>query len=170
MTRVTVEFDDCGCQSRARMVPVIGPIREVNGKVAPTPQFKSKRPIFGEVIAMVSLSDTQQTTLSVVFLDAKGNPAKVDGAPEWLVDNPNLLALAPAADGLSCVVSAVGPLGTATVSLKADADLGSGVTALVGSLDFEVTAGTATVVTITAGTTTEQTPPEPPAPPTPPAP
>jgi hypothetical protein len=95
-------------------------------------------------------------TLGVAFVDKKGNPAKVDGVPQWLVDNPNVLALTPATDGMSCTVAAVGPLGTATVSLKADADLGIGVIDVVGAFEVEVTGGQATAVTITPGAPSEQ--------------
>ncbi len=102
------------------------------------------------------LTDCQQVTLSVTFLDKKGNPARVDGAPAWLVDNPNVLALTPAADGLSCLVSAVGPLGSALVTLTADADLGAGVVSVIGTFAVDVTAGAATTVAITAGTPEEQ--------------
>ena len=103
-----------------------------------------------------TMSDSQQTNCSVVFVDKKGNPAPVDGVPQWLVDNPNVLALAPAADGMSCLVSAVGPLGDATVTVKADADLGSGVTEVIGTLAVTITGGTATTVTITPAAPTEQ--------------
>ncbi len=161
--KVVLEFDPCDCPPRIRMIPGVGPVREVSGKVAPTPQYKSKRPIFGEVLAMVSLTDSQQVTLNVTFVDARGNPAKVDGVPVWLTDNSELLALAPGTDGMSCVVSAVGPLGSGVVSLKADADLGVGVAPIVGVLPFEVTAGSAVTVQIVAGAVTEQ-PVTPPAP------
>jgi len=105
---------------------------------------------------MFQMTYSQQVTLSVAFTDKKGNPAAVDGVPEWSTDNPTVLALTPAADGLSCLVKAAGPLGTAKVTLKADADLGAGVTDIVGTFDVEITAGVATTVTITAGTPEEQ--------------
>lgn len=41
-------------------------------------------------------------------------------------------------DGMSAVVTTTGKLGTAQVSVKVDADLGAGVTELVGVLDIEV--------------------------------
>lgn len=99
-----------------------------------------------------TLKDTQRVQLSVKFVDKVGNPAKVDGIPEWSVDNPNVAKLEPAADGLSCMVSAVGPLGTAKVTLKADADLGAGVSEIAGTFDLEVVASAASIVTIEAGT------------------
>jgi hypothetical protein len=102
------------------------------------------------------LTDSQDVVVTPKFTSKKGNPARVDGVPEWLVDNSELLALTPAADGLSCSVSAVGPLGTATVTMKADADLGSGVVDVLGTLEIEVTGGGATTVSLEPGTPTEQ--------------
>lgn len=102
------------------------------------------------------LTDTQEVLVSVDLKTKRGNPAKVDGVPEWSTDNTEVLALTPAADGLSCTVSAVGPLGTANVTLKADADLGAGVTPIFGVLEVNVTAGQATVVTLKPGAPTEQ--------------
>jgi hypothetical protein len=102
------------------------------------------------------LPDSQQVRLSLAFVDKKGNPAPVDGKPEWQVDNPNVLALVPSDDGLSCLVQAMGPLGPATVSVKADADMGEGVQPIAGLFEVMVTAGPAASVVITAGTPEEQ--------------
>lgn len=139
-----------------RMIPTVGVVSEQSGPVAPTPQHQSPRPIEGVLLMAQSITDSQQVTLGVKFLDKKGQPAKVDGVPVWLTDNSEVLALTPAADGLSCLVKAVGPLGTAKVSMTADADLGAGVIDLVGVEDVTVTAGQATVVSITAGPPEEQ--------------
>lgn len=138
-----------------RIVPVVLWVRESSGAVPKTPQYHSW-PLLGEVIMAFSLGATQQVDLATKILDRKGNPAKVDGVPVWATDNTELLSLAPSADGLSCLVSAVGPLGSGVVSMTADADLGAGVVALVGSIDIEVTAGVATVISLTPGTPTEQ--------------
>lgn len=145
----------CGRRNACRMVPVLGCVRESSGAVAPTPRYK-RWPLFGVCLMAFKLEDGQQVPLSVAFLDKHGHPATVDGAPEWFVDNSEVLALEPAADGMSCLIKAVGPIGTATVSMKADADLGDGVKELVGLFEVEVTAGQATTVVITPGTPTEQ--------------
>ena len=97
-----------------------------------------------------------ETTLSVRFLDAAGNPAVVDGVPTWQVDNPSVGALTPAADGMSCILAAVGPIGSGTVSVQADADLGQGVRLVVGVFQFQVTAGEAVTVQVTASPPTGQ--------------
>ena len=45
---------------------------------------------------------------------------------------------------------------TKQVNVKADADLGEGVTEIIGTLDVEVQAGAAVSMTVNAGTPTEQ--------------
>jgi hypothetical protein len=107
-------------------------------------------------MAAVQITATQDLPVAIKLADRKGNPGTPDGVPEWATDNTDVLALTPAADGLSCTVSAVGMLGTATVQVTADAEFGSGVTAVIGTLEVEVTPGKATVVTIEPGTPTEQ--------------
>jgi len=137
------------------MIAVLGIVSESTGPVLPTPQYK-RWPVIGVLLVATQLTSTQKQTLSVVFTDAKGNPAPVDGAPAWGVDNPNVLALSPAPDGLSCTIAAVGPLGTARVSIQADADMGAGVIPLAGVYDVEVIAGLAAVVQVSAGAIQEQ--------------
>ncbi len=97
------------------------------------------------------LTDEQKCTLSVVFKTAAGNPAKVDGVPQWSVSDSNLLALTNSVDGMSVVITTVGPLGTAQVNVTADADLGEGVRPITGTLDVEVHAAEAVAVGISAG-------------------
>ena len=148
-------FIDSVCNS-IRIIPTLGPIVEQAGPPAKTPQFKGPKPNRRNLLMAFSLTDSQQTTLSVKFVDKKGNPANVDGVPEWSTDNTDVLALTPAADGLSCVAASVGPLGVAKVTLKADADLGAGTEPIFGTLEIDVTAGNAATVTIDAAAPTEQ--------------
>ncbi len=132
----------------------LGPFSEQTSPVTPTPEFQG--PQQGEILGMATLKATQKCTLTVQFLDKKGNVASVDGTPEWITDHSDVVALVVAADGLSVEVSAVGPVGSAAVSVTADADLGDGVVAVVGSEGFSVVAGDATVVAIGVSQPTEQ--------------
>ncbi len=104
----------------------------------------------------LTMTVSKQAVASVKFLDKKGNPAPVDGPPTWTTDNSDVLALTPAADGLSCLIVAVGQIGTGNVQVSADADLGAGVTPIIGTLACTITGGTATTVTIDVGAPTEQ--------------
>lgn len=76
--------------------------------------------------------------------DAKGKDAKVQGVPAWFLDdNTNCQIVSQSADGLSAVVH-VGDNPSATqVSVKADADLGDGVTELVSVFVINVVPGDA---------------------------
>ncbi len=105
---------------------------------------------------MLTLTDSQKVGLSIQPVDAKGNPAPVDGAPQWAVSDEALLTLQVADDGLSAELFAAGPLGNAQVTVSADADLGAGVTTIQGILDVTVVGGQAVSLAIAAGTPEEQ--------------
>lgn len=99
----------------------------------------------------VTLPDDKQFTATISVVDAKGNPALIDGIATWASSDPTLVAVTPSVDGLSALVVAVGALGTTQVTVTADADLGSGVRAITGLLDVTVVAGEAVGLTVTAG-------------------
>lgn len=143
------------CKEKPRFIFVIRNVRETSAVVPRTPQHY-QWPLLGEVLMSLQLTDSQQCELSIKPVDKKGNPAKLDGKPVWSVDNTELLAAVPSDDGMSCTLKAVGPLGSGTVSVKADADLGEGVTEVVGVANVEIVAGQAVSVNIEAGAVTEQ--------------
>ena len=95
------------------------------------------------------LTDEQKVALALDIRTAAGNPASVDGAPEWSSSGPITLEIAP--DGLSAEAITDGPLGMAQVSVRADADLGAGVQNITGILDIEVVAAQAASLSINAG-------------------
>lgn len=98
------------------------------------------------------LTDVQKVTLTVAPLDAAGNPGKIDGKPTWTSSDESIATVAASDDGLSAVVTAVGPLGTVQIVAKADADLGEGVKEISGTLDIEVQGSEAVSLGINAGT------------------
>ena len=97
---------------------------------------------------MFTLPDDKVANGAITYVDAKGNPAKVDGVPAWSSSDDAVIAVAQAADGMSAVITPMG-LGTAQVRIEADADLGSGVVSLVTLGDVEVIAGTAVAGVLT---------------------
>ena len=97
------------------------------------------------------LTDLEKVSLSVSFTTAAGNPATVDGIPVWGVSDETILSVVAAEDGLSAVVTTVGPLGGAQVSVTADADLGEGTRSLVGTLDVTVIGSEAAFAIVVAG-------------------
>ena len=97
------------------------------------------------------LTDSQKVKLTIAPVNSAGNPAPIDGVPEWSVSDSTLLDIVVDTDGMSATVSAVGPLGSVQVNVSADADLGAGVSTITGVLDIEVTASQATSLGIAAG-------------------
>src|SRR5262245_20649831 len=92
----------CCCETETpRVLFTLGPASEQGGPVVPTPRYKGRHS-YGVPDVATKITATQDLPITARFVDKKGNPAPVDGIPEWLVDNPNLVALTPAADGLTC--------------------------------------------------------------------
>jgi hypothetical protein len=98
------------------------------------------------------LTDLQKVKVSVGFVDAAGNPAKVDGVPQWSSSDETILTVAAAEDGMSAEVVTVGPLGTAQVAVRADADLGEGIKEILATQGFEVVGSEAVAANFTVGT------------------
>jgi len=104
----------------------------------------------------------QKVDVQVAYVDAKGNPAAVDGNPTWSSSDPSLLdVVADAANAFIAHVVPVGPAGNAQVKVEADADLGAGTKSLVTLMDVTMVAGEAVAGTITpAGAPVPQAAPQ----------
>jgi hypothetical protein len=104
-------------------------------------------------------TDQNYPNATVSFTNKRGQPAPVQGVPVWASSDSTVLAVTPAADGLSAKIDTVAA-GTARVTVTADADLGPGVTTITGvSEDVNVTIGPgsqASVVTLNLGTPTDK--------------
>lgn len=102
---------------------------------------------------LMQMSDVQSTIVTVSAVDARGNPvaATALGTPAWSVDNPNVLALTPSADGSSCSCAAVGPLGGANLTFTGTLP---GDVAVSGTLAFTIVSSAAVTVTLTPATPT----------------
>lgn len=98
-------------------------------------------------------TDQRFPNVTLTITDSKGRPAAVDGVPVWASSDDTVLAVTPAADGMSAAVDTVAP-GTARVTVSADADLGAGTVPITGvSEDVNVTSGNvASVVSLSLGT------------------
>lgn len=97
---------------------------------------------------MFTLPDDKTANAAVSYVDAKGKPAKVDGAPVWESSDSAVLTVAAASDGMSAVVTPGDP-GTAQLKITADVDLGAGVEELITLADVEVVAGKAVAGNVT---------------------
>lgn len=102
------------------------------------------------------LPDTKKVSASVAFVDAAGNPASVQGAPAWSSSDESIVTVTVSDDGMSAEIVAVGPIGTAQVSVTADADLGEGVINVSALADIEVVASQAVAAAISLGEPTDK--------------
>lgn len=90
-----------------------------------------------------TITELQKFPLSIALTSAHGHPSKPIGVPAWDTSDASIATVTPAADGLSAVVSAVGALGTAVITVTVD-----GMTA---ADSVEVVAGPATAAALVAG-------------------
>jgi hypothetical protein len=99
----------------------------------------------------LTLTDIQMVSLAIAPVSAAGNPAEVQSVV-WASSDESILTVVASEDGLSAVATTVGPLGTAQVTVTADADLGEGVVPLTGILDVVVVGSQAATLGVVAGT------------------
>lgn len=99
----------------------------------------------------MQLTDTQKSTYTLTGETAEGNPTQLvfDAPPVWSSDNPAIVTVDPAPDGMSCVVGspAPGPLGSAVISL--DGSIKGKPIHATDSID--IVAGDAVKVNLVAG-------------------
>lgn len=98
---------------------------------------------------------TQQFDVTITPVTRTGKPAPVDGDPVWASSNEAAATVIPKPGTLSATVVAQA-VGDYSISASVDADLGAGVTTIVGVDSGVVTQGIATAVGLTAGPITEQ--------------
>lgn len=103
---------------------------------------------FGDFTMKISV--LSQVAATIGYVDARGNPAVVDGAPAWATDRPDLVSLVASEDGLSCTLVPLA-VGTAQISVAADADLGEGTRELVTLGTLEIIAAEAVAGVISFG-------------------
>ena len=102
-------------------------------------------------MATLSLTDIQHCSLTLVADDGAGNPTTLPaGTVTWASSNTSIAAVTPAADGMSADVAAVGPLGTAQISVSVVVDPAQ--PPLTGTLDVSVGASAAATIQIVPGT------------------
>lgn len=138
------------------LIPRLIGWRDLPPDFVPDRSHTRQSPRKGRLIMATDLRDDQRFTAEVEFRDRRGNPAPVD-APDWTTDNSELLILEPLPPDAdrpnvaACRITPVGPLGTATVTLRADADPGDGVREIVASGELRVVAGSAIQAKMTFG-------------------
>ena len=97
-----------------------------------------------------TLSSIEKVSLMIQPVNAKGNPAPIDGVPVWTISDPTVATLTVADDGLTASLVAINP-GSVQITVQADADLGPGTKLITGTLDVTVTAAEAVAINIIPG-------------------
>jgi hypothetical protein len=93
---------------------------------------------------MYTLPVDHTVLMQVSYVDAKGNPATIDGAVAWQSSDQAILAVTPdPGDSTMCRATPIGGIGQAQVTATVDADLGDGVRNLITLCDIEVVGGEA---------------------------
>ena len=110
----------------------------------------------GASAIMYTLPADKQVRLQIQYVDANGNPAKVDGAVTWSSSDEDIARCEPRAplhedvpEGGAVMLIPGTKVGECQVSARADADLGEGMRELVSLLDVTVVGGEAVAGNIT---------------------
>jgi hypothetical protein len=105
---------------------------------------------------MATLPDDKTIAVTVAYVDGKGFPAQVDGAPVWTTDPADALTVTVAPDGMSATlaVNTGAPGTTVQGTINADADLGAGTKSLVTLFSIDIVAGEAVAGTVSFGNPT----------------
>ena len=98
----------------------------------------------------VTITTEQKVKATLVPVTATGKPAKLDGLPTWTVVNGDS-TLSIAADGLSADLISSDISGSTEISIKADADLGSGVEEISDTILLKVQGAKASNLGLTLG-------------------
>lgn len=98
---------------------------------------------------MYTLPVDHTVLMQVAYVDAKGNPATIDGDVSWSSSDPSIISvIVDGEDSTICRATPVGSVGQAQVTARCDADLGDGVRELLTLCDIEVIGGEAVAGTI----------------------
>ena len=108
------------------------------------------RLFYGVKSMSFTLSSIEKVSLMIQPVNAKGNPAPIDGVPVWTISDPTVATLIVADDGLTASLVAINP-GSVQITVQADADLGPGTKLITGTLDVTVTAAEAVAINIIPG-------------------
>lgn len=100
----------------------------------------------------MQLTADQQVDLSISGEDAYGNPVTITGNTAWSSSDQTIVSVTMT-DSSHATASAVGPVGSASVTVTNDVDQ-DGTGDYIGSLAIDVVAGTMADIVITAGTPT----------------
>lgn len=134
---------------RGRVVVRFGIPKDLDAQPPTAHQYR--RRITEEVdVAKDILTQQSDEIFITAFKDSRGKVVTVDGVPQWSTDDSDKVTLEPAADGMSCKVSTGVFEGTVLVRVTADADRSENVRDLVGTFEYLIKMGEATVIELAA--------------------
>lgn len=106
----------------------------------------------GRITVTMQLTADQQVDLSISGEDAYGNVVPITGDIVWVSSDEGIVIVTVDPEDVQrAVAAAVGPAGTASVTVTNDADR-DGTGDFMGSIAIDVVAGDITEITVTAGT------------------
>lgn len=117
------------------------------------PENPVKRP-FSKSEVTVQLTADQQVELSISGEDKYGNPVDISGDVVWVSSDESIIAVTNSAPD-KATASAVGPAGTASVTVTNDVDR-DGTGDFMGSIAIDVVAGAIAEIAISAGEPTQK--------------
>src|SRR5262245_28838673 len=97
----------------------------------------------------ISITNEEKVKVTLTPVTATGKPAKVDGVPSWEVVTGNS-TVEPAEDGMSADLISSDDPGDTDFLVKADADLGEGVTEISDIVRLAVAGAQAANLGLTA--------------------
>jgi hypothetical protein len=98
---------------------------------------------------MYTLPVDHTVKMQVAYVDARGNPATIDGAVSWESSDVSIIVVGvDPNDSTICRATPVGSIGQVQISATCDADLGDGVRELITLCEIEVVGGEAVSGTI----------------------
>lgn len=99
----------------------------------------------------IDITNEQKVTVTLKPVTTTGKPAKLDGPPTWTNKDGDSV-VNPSQDGLSAEIVSSDTLGTTTILLEADADLGEGVETITEEIQVTVTGAKASSFGLVVGT------------------
>jgi hypothetical protein len=101
--------------------------------------------------ATVTITNEQKVPVTLTPVTDSGKPAKLDGSPAWTIISGNSQVVV-AGDGMSAELVSADDPGDTEILIKADADLGAGVTEISDTIRLSVIGATAQNLGLTVGT------------------
>lgn len=109
----------------------------------------------GDEVMTFTISPDKKRTFRLAIKAANGKPAPIDGVPTWEISPTGPVSLFPASDGMTCEIAWLKD-GLTTLTVTADADLGTGVKTISNTAEIEALTLEASSIEISADDEVDQ--------------